>query len=117
MNPRRNRAILGFACLIAAFVSRAARAAEFNGAYIDNILQPISQDPGVAGISAIIVAHGQVIYQNYYGGHQAGDVLDLASASKYLSAATFMTLWDQPSLGVDLDAPLSSFVPQFAAAR
>jgi CubicO group peptidase (beta-lactamase class C family) len=89
--------------------------AQFDASYIDGILQPISQDAGVDGISAIIVVNGQIVYQNYYGAHQPGDVHDLASATKYLTAATFMTLWDKPNLGIDLDAPLSSFVPQFAS--
>lgn len=88
---------------------------EFDPRYVDQILQPISTTSGVAGISSIIVVDGQVVYENYYGSHQRGDVLDLASASKYLTAATFMTLWDKPELGINLDAPLSSFVSQFAA--
>lgn len=80
---------------------------------INNILDQVAaSDPGVRGISALVSYKGQIVFERYLDGHTNGQVLDLASASKWMSGVTMLTLWDD---GVyNLDAPLSSYVPAFA---
>jgi autotransporter-associated beta strand protein len=81
---------------------------------IDAIFQQvIASDPGVQGISALIGYQGQIAYEGYFGGHTQGQVLDLASATKLMSGVTMLTLWDDGAY--DLDAPVSSYLPSFAA--
>src|SRR5262245_53191613 len=43
------------------------------------------------GASMMVIKDGQVIYEQYFGGYDANTTVPIASASKWLSAATLMT--------------------------
>lgn len=58
--------------------------------------------------------HG-LLYEHYFGGYNAGTVIAIASASKLLSALRIAQLAD--SGAIDLDAPVSQYLPQFSGEK
>jgi CubicO group peptidase (beta-lactamase class C family) len=67
------------------------------------------------GASLMLIKDGNVIYERYFGGYDANTRVPIASASKWLSAATLMTLVDEKKL--DLDDPVSKYLPDYFAGE
>lgn len=68
------------------------------------------------GGGATVVTHDQtVLFRRGYGGVRTRTVLPIASASKWLTSATLMTLVDEGRL--TLDDPVSRFLPTFTGEK
>lgn len=63
---------------------------------------------GLPGASLLVVQHGVVAEQEAWMGYTLDTVVPIASGSKWLTAATIMTLVDEGR--IDLDAPISSYL-------
>jgi CubicO group peptidase (beta-lactamase class C family) len=64
---------------------------------------------GLAGL--LVVANGTEYRNTMYGSYTSDTVIPIASASKWLTAATMMTLVDEGK--VSLEDPVSKFLPDF----
>lgn len=67
------------------------------------------------GAALLVVKDGKVAYERYFGAYTPETVVPIASSSKWLSAAVIMTLVDEGKL--DLDAPVSRYLPQFTGDK
>ncbi len=65
---------------------------------------------GLPGVSLLVVQHGELVEHEAWGNYQLDTVVPIASGSKWLSAATIMTLVDDGTLA--LDEPISTYVPE-----
>ena len=65
---------------------------------------------GLPGASLLVVQHGVLVEQEAWGEYDLDTIVPIASASKWLSAATIMTVVEEGLLS--LDEPISSYVPQ-----
>lgn len=67
------------------------------------------------GAALLVVQDGKVVYEKYFGAYTPQTVVPIASSSKWLSAAVIMTLVDEGK--IDLDAPVSRYLPQFTGDK
>lgn len=67
-------------------------------------------DAGLPGASLLVVHDGEVVEQEAWLGYDLDTRVPIASATKWLSAATIMTLVDEGRLA--LDAPISTYVAE-----
>lgn len=67
------------------------------------------------GASMILIKDGNVIYEEYFGSYNADTTVFIASASKWLSGATLMTLVDDNKL--KLDDRASQYLPYFEGEK
>jgi len=79
----------------------------------DAIEQRIAADH-LDGMGDLVVRDGKVVHRRTYGSYQPDTVVAIASASKWLTSATIMTLVDDGKLG--LDDPVGTYLPEWAAA-
>ncbi|MBI4883310.1 MAG: beta-lactamase family protein [Actinobacteria bacterium] len=70
---------------------------------------------GLPGASLLVVQHGELIEQEAWLDYSLDTVVPIASGSKWLTAATIMTLVDEGLIA--LDAPISTYVAQAAGTR
>jgi CubicO group peptidase (beta-lactamase class C family) len=63
---------------------------------------------GLPGASLLVMQHGKVVEQEAWMGYTLDTQVTIASASKWLSAATIMTLVDEGK--IDLDKPVSTYL-------
>ena len=66
---------------------------------------------GLAGAALLVVRDGRVLRDRGYGAYDENTVVPIASASKWLTAATMMTLVDEGR--VSIDDPVSQYLPEF----
>ena len=87
----------------------ASFAADFSevSAYIDDSYQRIH----LPGAALLVWKDGEVLHEQFFGAYTADTVIPIASASKWLCAATVMTVVDEGL--IDLDAPVSRYLPSF----
>jgi CubicO group peptidase (beta-lactamase class C family) len=69
------------------------------------------ESEGLDGAGLLVVANGTEFRNTMYGNYTNETVIPIASASKWLTAATMMTLVDERK--VSLDDPVSKFLPEF----
>lgn len=67
---------------------------------------------GLPGASLLVVHHGELVEQEAWLDYDLDKVVPIASATKWLTAALVMTLVDDGL--IDLDAPMSTYVPEAA---
>lgn len=67
------------------------------------------------GILRLVGDDGTVLHEHTTGSLTGTTVLDVASSTKWLTAATFMTFVDDGAIGLDDD--ISRWLPEFAGAR
>jgi CubicO group peptidase (beta-lactamase class C family) len=67
------------------------------------------------GAAMVLIKDGDVIYEYAAGSYQVDTVEKIASASKWLAAATIMTLVDEGLLA--LDDPVSMYIPEFTGDK
>ncbi|MEQ1702704.1 MAG: serine hydrolase domain-containing protein [Ilumatobacteraceae bacterium] len=72
----------------------------------------LMQQAGLPGASLLVVQHGQLVEQEAWMDYTLDTKVLIASGSKWLSAATIMTLVDDGTLA--LDEPISTYAPQIA---
>ncbi|MEX0800924.1 MAG: serine hydrolase domain-containing protein [Dehalococcoidia bacterium] len=104
---------LAAACLASSGSSQDAGAAPppYDFSAVTTLLQNTVNSQGLDGASLILVKDGQVIYEEYFGSYTETTVVPIASSTKWLSAATFMTLVDDGLVG--LDDPVSQYLPEW----
>lgn len=69
----------------------------------------------IDGASLRVARNGEQLYLESFGNYDRTTVLPIASATKWLSAAVILTLVDDGSL--DLDEPVSTYLPEFTGAK
>lgn len=69
----------------------------------------------VEGASLVVFHEGKQVFKKAYGAYTSSTVKPIASGSKWLSAATIMTLVDSGKLS--LDAPISTYLPQATGTK
>jgi serine-type D-Ala-D-Ala carboxypeptidase/endopeptidase len=79
---------------------------------LTRLLQDAVDDVPLEGAAMLVVKDGEVLYEDYFGTYKADTIVGIASASKWLGAATVMTLVDDGL--IDLDDPVSKYLPAFA---
>jgi CubicO group peptidase (beta-lactamase class C family) len=77
---------------------------------IDAYMTRLVDELPLEGAGLFVVRAGEVIYENTWGIYDATTVIPIASASKWLTAATIMTLVDDGLLV--LDTPISQYWPE-----
>ena len=115
----RSRSVL-LALLVAAFVgvgaSSSAIAAPATAANpyakADAALRARMRRDGLGGGALVVRRGADTLHQQTFGNWTMGKVVPIASASKWLTAATLMTFVDEGRLS--LDDPVSRFFPDFA---
>lgn len=78
---------------------------------VDAMLESRIGREGLDGMALLVVADGVVHRDRGYGNYTTDFVVPIASASKWLTAATMMTLVDEGR--VSLEDPVSTYLPEF----
>ena len=81
---------------------------------IDAYMKKLVDELPIEGAGLFVARAGGVVYENTWGIYSADTVMPIASASKWLTAATIMTLVDDGLL--DLDTPISNYWPEATGA-
>ena len=81
-------------------------------AEIDSAMNTRISRTGLDGAGLLVVANGKEYRNTTYGKYQSDTVIPIASASKWLTAATMMTLVDEGK--VSLDDPIARYLPEFS---
>lgn len=79
-----------------------------------SIRQAVEEAP-LEGACLLVVRDGQTMTEQCFGRYTPDTVVPIASASKWLSAATIMTLVDEGKLS--LDDPVSKYLPKFTGKK
>jgi len=82
---------------------------------VDAAMQQRVDEIGLPGAADLAVREGRVLHRRTYGSYAFDTVVPIASASKWLTSATIMTLVDEGKLA--LDDPVSRFLPSWSARR
>jgi CubicO group peptidase (beta-lactamase class C family) len=92
-------------------------AAHGAGAYasVDTAMRRRVRDDALSGGALLVVRDRVVLHRKVFGDFRGSTVVPIASASKWLTAATVMTLVDEGRLG--LDDPVSRYLPGFHGAK
>lgn len=89
----------------------AATAGPTTFADVDTAIESHVGTDHLPGAALLVVRDGKELRRRGYGGYDPSTVMPIASASKWLTAATLMTLVDEGR--VALDAPVSTYLPEF----
>ena len=82
----------------------------------DALLEERVRSAGLSlGMIRIVAADGAVIHEHTIGGMSGTTPIDVASSTKWLTAATFMTFVDQGVIGLDDD--ISKWLPEFGGSN
>ena len=68
----------------------------------------VTDQVGLPGVSLLVVHHGELVQQEAWGEYTLDKVVPVASGSKWLTAATVMTLVDDGL--IDLDEPIATYL-------
>jgi serine-type D-Ala-D-Ala carboxypeptidase/endopeptidase len=83
---------------------------------VEDAMRTRVQEDGLAGGALLIgTARGGLLERRTFGKFARGTVIPIASASKWLTSATVMTLVDQGKL--QLDDPISKYLPVFTGKK
>lgn len=80
-------------------------------AEIDALMSSRLRTANLDGAGILVVSNGGTSHEEFFGDYTSDSIIPIASASKWLTAATMMTLVDEGI--VSLDDPVSKFLPQF----
>jgi CubicO group peptidase (beta-lactamase class C family) len=92
-----------------------AAAAKDPFAGLDRSMRNRVANDDLAGGVLLVVRDGDVIHEADFGALDTASVIPIASASKWLTSATLMTLVDEDK--VSLDESVSTYVPEFKGAK
>jgi len=81
---------------------------------VDAAIQARVDDTHLPGAALLVARDGRELRRRGYGSYDPTTVVPIASASKWLTAATLMTLVDEGRLS--LDDPVSAYLPEFDGA-
>lgn len=87
------------------------RSPKYDFAYLDRKIQGWVDSGYYKGSSIIVVKDNQLIHQKFYGNYNAGTVAYIASAGKWLAAATIAAVVDEGKLS--WDDPVNKWLPEF----
>lgn len=93
----------------------AAAAPTYDFAPATALIEDAMASVPLTGASMLVVKDGDVVYEDYFGTYTPTTIVFIASATKWLSAATFMTLVDDGS--VDLDDTVSDYLPEWTGSH
>ena len=113
-----NRRRFLVACTSSAFAAVSghyALAADDDFTGITASLNKAVENTPLDGASLLVVKDGLTIYEQCFGKYKPDTVVSIASSSKWLSAATIMTLVDEGKLS--LDDPVSKYLPKFTGKK
>jgi len=80
---------------------------------VDAAMTTRVRDDGIDTAQLLVARQdGTVLFQQLYGSATGGEVMPIASASKWLTSATLLTLVDEGKLS--LDEPIARWLPAFA---
>lgn len=82
---------------------------------VDAEMQALVTAAAPSGANLVIARDGLSLFQRSYGGFDLATQVPIASATKWLSAAVILALVDDGVL--DLDAPVSRYLPQFTGQK
>lgn len=105
--------ILGFVLTTATHADDAPSSYDFSK-LTASIRQAVEEAP-LEGACLLVVQDGKTIAEQCFGRYTSDTVVPIASASKWLSAATIMTLVDEGKLS--LDDPVSKYLPKFTGKK
>lgn len=88
----------------------AAAADDFSA--IDRKIEAHIAKMELPGAGLLVIHDGKIVHETFFGGYDADTVIPIASATKWLTAATILTLIEDGIL--DLEAPISTYLPAFA---
>jgi CubicO group peptidase (beta-lactamase class C family) len=86
-----------------------------NTSQIDQRIQTWIDRGYYRGAGLLIAKDGRVLYERYFGTYTPDTVVFIASAGKWLAAATIMTLVDEGTLS--LDDPASKCLPMLQGPK
>ena len=101
------------ALLVGAAPSASAKRDPF--AALDRSMRDRVKTDNLDGGVVLVVRGGGVIHEADFGAFDAGSVIPIASASKWLTSATLMTFVDEGN--VSLDEPVATYLPEFKGAK
>jgi CubicO group peptidase (beta-lactamase class C family) len=81
----------------------------------DYVQQSILEPYCLEGASVLLIKDDRIIYEQYFGHYDLDTVVRIASASKWLAAATIMTLVDDGLLS--LDDNVVDYLPSFSGDK
>lgn len=118
MKDRKNRPLLVCVFVIVGMLqlslvasAQKIQSSKYDFSYVDRKIQGWVDSGYYKGSSIIVLKDNQVIHQKYYGNYNAGTVAYVASAGKWLAAATIAAIVDEGKLS--WDDPVSKWLPQF----
>jgi CubicO group peptidase (beta-lactamase class C family) len=82
---------------------------------VSQVVDSVVNARGVEGGLLLVMQNGQVLCERAYGGYEVNEVVPIASASKWLTAVTMLTLVDDGQLS--LDAPISQRLDYFGTGE
>ena len=94
---------------------RHSLAAGYDFTGITTSLKKAVEDAPLDGACLLVVKDSEMIYEHCFSKYKPETVVSIASASKWLSAATIMTLVDEGKLS--LDDPVSKHLPRFTGKK
>jgi CubicO group peptidase (beta-lactamase class C family) len=112
------RRIAAVVVVVAAALSMtvtAAGAAKDPFAVLDRSMRARIADDDLAGAVLVVVHDGSAIHTADFGALDADSVIPIASASKWLTSATLMTLVDEAN--VSLDESIATYLPEFKGSN
>jgi len=101
--------------LVVASASTAVAATEDPFGALDRSMRERVRNDDLAGGVLLVVRGGSVIHAADFGALDATSVIPIASASKWLTSATLMTLVDEGK--VSLDESIATYLPEFKGAK
>jgi CubicO group peptidase (beta-lactamase class C family) len=84
-------------------------------ARLDRSMRDRVEQDDLAGGVLLVVRDGDVIHEADFGALDADSVIPIASASKWLTSATLMTLVDEGT--VSLDESIATYLPEFKGKK
>ncbi len=78
---------------------------------VTDLIESAVERGTLQGAALLLAKDGQVIYERSFGAFTLGTAVPIASGSKWLTAATIMTLVDDGL--IRLDDPVSRYLPEF----
>jgi CubicO group peptidase (beta-lactamase class C family) len=112
---RRVIGVLVVVMLALCATATSARGAKDPFAALDRSMRERVARDDLAGGVLLVVRDGNVIHEADFGALDGGSVIPIASASKWLTSATLMTLVDEGRLA--LDEPVATYLPEFKGAK
>jgi CubicO group peptidase (beta-lactamase class C family) len=112
---RRVIGVLVVVVLALSATATSATAAKDPFAPLDRSMRDRVDDDDLAGAVLLVVRGDDVIHAADFGAFDAASVIPIASASKWLTSATLMTLVDEGT--VSLDESIATYLPEFKGPK